>query len=172
MPEITLREAIDLYAAESGAPANAYEWYRRSAHSSGKAFIGETDVSARKHGGAWLVASEDVDAAIEGHRRHIGRRREITEDYERGVLHGQDAETIQTDWGTYRHRGPFHFATSDYEAGRRQSDGTWMCSKCMKAAETEHNRPECHRCSDWGSCGTDCTLSRVFCLTCGTSFVV
>ena len=149
---------------------NAYEWYRRWAHHSGNVPIGETHVPARKHRRAWMVASEDVAAAIEVHRQQVGRRRAITEDYTRGVLHGQDHETVRTDWGTYERRGPFHFARSDYEAARHRSYGTWMCSTCMKSAETEHNRPECHTCSDWGDCRSDCTLSRVFCSTCGTSF--
>lgn len=169
---MTLREAIDRYAAEPGAPANAYEWYRRSAHSMGKAYMGQTYVPVRKQGGVWLVASEDVATAIEGHRRQVGQRRQVTEDYDRGVLHGENGATIRTDWGTYRRRGPFHFARSDYDAGRHHSDGTWMCTNCMNAAGTEHNRPECHTCSDWGDCRSDCRLSRVFCLTCGTSFAV
>jgi hypothetical protein len=172
MPEITLREAITLYASEPGATANAYEWYRRWAHYNGNAPIGGTEVPARKRAGAWKVASEDVTAAIEGHRRTLGRRRAITDDYGRGVLHGLDGESVLTDWGDYRHRGPFHLARSGYEAARHRSDGAWMCSSCMKAAETEHTRPECHRCSDWGDCRSDCTLSRVFCPTCETSLRV
>lgn len=36
-------------------------------------------------------------------------------------------------------------------------------------ASTENNASECHTCSDWNGCGTDCTLSRVFCAPCGTS---
>ena len=30
-----------------------------------------------------------------------------------------------------------------------------------------HNKPECHLCSDWNGCGSDCTYSGAECLICG-----
>jgi len=46
---------------------------------------------------------------------------------------------------------------------------SWFCSKCESTCKELHEKPECHRCSDWNGCGGDCTLSRVVCLKCGDS---
>ena len=63
----------------------------------------------------------------------------------------------------------FRFKVNDYERARRRSDSTWYCNRCNRPAETEHNKPECHLCSDWHECNRDCTLSRVYCDRCKTS---
>ena len=151
---------------------NAYEWYRRDAHRSGTVFIGKTSIAVSKSGGTWCVEEAELDRAVAADRRRRVDVRRITTDYKSGILHGHDGDTFETEGGGYRRRDPFHFAWSDYEAGRKRSDGTWYCNRCMRPASTEHDNPECHRCSDWGSCGTDCTLSRVLCPTCGTGFSV
>ncbi len=172
MGQISLREAIARWQSEERAPANAYEWYRRDAHRSGTVFIGETSILATKAGGTWMVDEADLNRALAAHRERRAEVRRITADYEAGILHGQDGDTLETEWGGYRRRDPFYFAWSDYEVGRRRSDGTWYCSRCMRPASTEHDNPECHTCSDWGSCRNDCTLSVVFCRSCGTGFSV
>ena len=169
---ISLRDAIARWQREERAPANAYEWYRRDAHRSGMVSIGETSIRATKAGGSWLVDEADLDRALVAHRERRAEVRRVTADYKAGVLHGHDGEMLETEWGGYRRRDPFHFAWSDYEVGRRRSDGTWYCSRCMRPASTEHNNPECHTCSDWGSCRNDCTLSRVSCPTCGTELAL
>ena len=79
------------------------------------------------------------------------------------MLHAKNGDTIRTEWGVYRRSEPFHFAWSDYDMIRRRSNGGWYCNSCMKATDTEHDNPECHRCSDWSPCGNDCTLSRIIC---------
>jgi hypothetical protein len=43
----------------------------------------------------------------------------------------------------------------------------WICGCCEIGAKEEHNKEECHKCRDWNGCGRDCTLSRIFCGTCG-----
>jgi len=172
VPDMTLRDAVERYAAEKRAPANTYAWYRNLAHRTGYAPFGKTDVPARKVSGSWLVRSEDLAGALEAHREYVVSVRRATEDLRRGILHGRDGDSVETEDGGYLRRGAFHFVWSDYEIGRRRSDGTWLCSTCQAPAETEHDRPECHRCSDWGSCGRDCTLSRVYCSNCGVSLVI
>lgn len=172
MPDMTLREAVERYAAEKRAPANAYQWYRKLAHRTGYAPFGETDVAARKMKGSWFVRSEDLAHALDAHRGYVAGVRQASQDYKRGILHGGDGDSVESEDGGYLRRGSFHFVWSNYEIGRRRSDGTWKCSTCMTPAEADHDRPECHRCSDWGSCGRDCTLSRVYCSNCGVSLVV
>jgi hypothetical protein len=49
------------------------------------------------------------------------------------------------------------------------SCGKWLCKKCKKKADTEHNKKECHACQDWNGCGKDCTLSKLICKTCNIS---
>lgn len=60
-------------------------------------------------------------------------------------------------------------SASAYEAYRQRTGGHYQCNMCGRPAREEHNRPECHSCSDWSGCGGGCTLSRVFCETCGIS---
>ena len=64
--------------------------------------------------------------------------------------------------------GEFIFQEDAIGRLKKDSDGTWICKACGKPAKTEHNNPECHRCSDWYGCNRDCTLSRVYCTTCAT----
>jgi|GEM_PF-4425859 hypothetical protein len=61
---------------------------------------------------------------------------------------------------------------SAYERAKKSSDGEWYCTKCNIPASTEHNNKECHRCSDWGSCERDCTLSKVYCEKCKTEKII
>ena len=55
---------------------------------------------------------------------------------------------------------------SAHERVRKRADGHWHCKKCGEQAESEHKKEECHRCQDWGYCGTDCTLSKLICKKC------
>lgn len=60
-------------------------------------------------------------------------------------------------------------APSDYEYARwKDRSGHHKCTRCGGVAEEEHFSDECHRCSDWGGCGRNCTLSGVRCTKCGT----
>ena len=77
--------------------------------------------------------------------------------------------SVETDWGGYRVRRDFHDAWSDYARVTRRSSGSWYCNTCFAPAWDEHRREECHTCQDWGGCGQDCTLSRIYCAGCGTS---
>lgn len=167
-----LKEAVERYKQEERAPSNSYEWYRKSAQQSGSVWIGDTDVPAYKQDGVWYVDGEKFAEAIKQHRGAIERLKQVTADYTKGIIHGKDGGVVHTELGGYKIRGGFRFVWSDYERVRMRSYGTWYCNKCNIPAETEHNKEECHLCSDWNGCGTDCTLSRVYCPKCGESLDV
>jgi hypothetical protein len=169
---LTLAAALERFKAEAGGHLNSYEWYRQGAQRGERIWLGGTEIPAAKVGGQWTVQAADLERAVEA--AHEARRtlERITADYDRHVLHGDDGATVHIAGGGYQRRGPFHFGWSDYLRGRMKSDGTWMCSTCWEPASLEHNKNECHTCSDWGSCRSDCTLSRVFCETCGTDLAV
>ena len=134
-------------------------------------------VECPKIRGRWKVDPEQLDAAMptlkaeaaNKQARDAERRvqtQRVTQDYANHVLHDG---TQATTWGSYHSRGSFHCKFISYpDNGRWETMETWICSNCWQHAATEHNKPECHRCSDWSPCGNDCTLSRVYCVACGT----
>lgn len=166
---LTLKEAVRQYKQEERAVSNSYDWYRKRAGKSGKVWMGDINISAVKQNGIWYVNRNDFSRAINSHRESIRCVKQVTEDYENGIIHGKDGDTIKTEWGGYEIHKEFRFAWNDVERYRRRSHGMWYCNICHIPAETEHNNSECHLCSDWGGCGRDCTLSRVYCPKCGAS---
>jgi hypothetical protein len=168
---IRLSEAVARFRQEEGAYSNAYEWYRRSAQRYGTARIGGVGVAVRKDRGAWYVSEADLERALASHQEAVARRQLITADYGRHVLHGRPGQTVEMDWGYYAVARGFHWVSSKYEPPPA-GPGTWYCTPCWRAADTEHEREECHTCSDWGGCGNDCRLSRVYCKVCGGSMPV
>lgn len=167
-----LKDAIELYKQEDGAYSNSYEWYRKCAQGRENISISGTDVPAYKKKGVWCIDDGDFTKAIENHRTMIRRRKQVTDDYNRGVINGKDGDTVHTDFGGYNIHGAFRFVWSNYENAHMKSSGEWYCNRCNTPAETEHNKPECHLCSDWNGCGRDCTLSKVYCAKCGKSIDV
>jgi hypothetical protein len=163
---ISLREAVSKYQAESGAPGNAYDWYRRSAQRYGSVSIGPGEIATQKIKNAWHVSRADLAVAIEAHRETRALLQQRTTDFEANILHGIDGDTIYTEFGGYRRHGQFHFVWSNYDIGTKRSNGSWYCSTCFRPARVAHNKEECHRCRDWGSCGRDCTASGVACVYC------
>lgn len=166
---VTLAEAVGLYKRETGY-SNAYAWYRSQAARDGRVHLGES-VPATKSGGRWFVRRADLDGGIAAVRRRREAEAQAADDYKEHVLHGSDGARVHTNWGYYDRRGPFHFAHYD-SVPPWKTDGTWICSTCWSGATTEHDRPECHTCEDWGGCGRDCTLSAVRCDPCGHRLVV
>lgn len=168
--EITLAEAIERARNRGVISGGSFEWFRKQAAKSGRVHIAEGTVIAFKRGRRWMVAEPQLEEAIvraEGHKNAKNEsERQAGEDYVARILNPKGA---RTSWGGYRVHGDFHFVWSDYERMRQRSDGGWTCNRCWKAAGTEHKKPECHTCSDWNGCGTDCTLSRIYCADCGTS---
>jgi hypothetical protein len=171
--EITLAEAVDRARARGVVASNSYEWYRKQAATDGEVHIGDQRVLAVKHGRQWVVnerALMDSIASAEAAKQAKEEAgRQADEDFKARKLNPQGS---RTPWGGYSVRGQFHFVWSDVAVWRQKSNGEWVCNGCWKPASTENNKPECHRCSDWGGCGADCTLSRVYCGGCGTSLAV
>jgi hypothetical protein len=52
---------------------------------------------------------------------------------------------------------------------RGRSDGAWICNTRWTVATEDHDGEECHRCRDWSPCGNNCTLTRIWCRTCGSA---
>jgi hypothetical protein len=162
---ITLKEAVDRWRAVTRY-ANAYEWYRKQAPG-GTVHFG-LEVPVVKQHGRWVLEESGLDDAIGAWRAAEQDKERVTRYYENHVLHGEPGQTMRTTWGGYRVGRGFHFAWNDYQAATMRSDGSWYCSSCWEPASTEHGKPECHTCSDWGGCGRDCTLWAVRCDRCGT----
>jgi hypothetical protein len=168
--EITLAEAIERARARDAVAGNSYDWYRKQAAMYGEVHIGDQRVRAIKRGRQWVVNERELTESIAGAAaaktaKHEAER-QAGEDYEARKLNPKGARTT---WGGYSVRGDFHFVWSDYAIMRQRSNGGWVCNRCWEPASTEHDKAECHRCSDWGPCGTDCTLSRIYCQACATS---
>jgi hypothetical protein len=167
MSRITLKDAVSLYSQEKGAPSNSYDWYRRSAQRHGTVHVGDVKIQVHKEGGIWYIDNTMLARAIKNHREKIRHIEQTTRDYEKGIIHGKNGETIRTTWGGYEIRDKFRVVWSDIARSRQRSYGTWYCNSCDTAAGTKHEKPECHLCSDWNGCGKDCTLSEVYCKKCG-----
>jgi len=65
-------------------------------------------------------------------------------------------------------RGSFRAVVNDGARLRQGSKGTWYC-RCGALAETEHANPKCDICAAKGNCGSDCTLSKLTCRSCGAT---
>lgn len=171
MPRIRLADALDRYRREEDAYTNSYDWYRRDAQRSGSVTVGRVRIPAQKVSGAWCVDEKDVARALVAHRQRIAERKAVTADYERHVLRADSGDWIDTDWGRYQIRGAFHLVLYSHVPPWKGNE-RWICNSCWRPAGTEHDREECHRCSDWSPCGRDCTLSRVFCDDCHAALEV
>jgi hypothetical protein len=175
---LSLRDAVERFRGEPGSWPNAYEWYRKGAQRSGKVSFGNTrqlvkdrttGVSVSRAGNRWVVDAAAFEAALAEHRAALAETLAIDQAWKDQRLVVGPGESVRTSWGGYRVAEHFHVS---WLAGARQYGGgyeSWFCSRCWKPASTEHDRPECHTCRDWGSCGNDCTLSGIACAGCGTS---
>lgn len=122
--------------------------------------------------GQWMVDQGDVDAELAEHQASLAELEQITADYHKRILHGEPGSIIRTSFGSYTIYRDFH---SIWHSDAKPWKGLgvyWFCSRCWQPAKLAHDRPECHTCSDWGSCGRDCTLSAVSCPGCATTMVV
>ncbi len=178
---LSLRAAYDRFRLEPGCCSNSYEWYRQQARQAGLVRFGSrrqlvpmvwSGVGVAKVGGRWMVSQEDVEAELAEHRASIAELEEITTDYNNRVLHGETGSTIRAGFGSYTVYRDFHSIWLAAAKPWKESGAHWFCSKCWQKATLAHERPECHTCSDWGSCGRDCTLSEVSCQSCGTAMAV
>lgn len=168
---IKLKDAIELYRHEEKVPNNSYAWYRKLAQQYGKISIGGIDVPAYKQNRIWYVDKKEFTEAIKRHREVIEDLKQVTNDYAKGIIHGKDGDIISTEWGGYKIQSGFRLEWFDYEQARKKSHGTWYCNKCNISVKTEHNKAECHLCSDWNGCGKDCTLSKIYCPQCENKLI-
>ncbi|MGC4089440.1 MAG: hypothetical protein QM756_16435 [Polyangiaceae bacterium] len=170
MPRVTLAKALETHRAQEGASFRSYESYRKDAHESGFLLIGGRKIRAEKVGRAWTVDADEfaagVASAVALHRAEQEAMQQAEQDY---IARKLNSDGARLPWGSYSVHGQFHFISSDYARITKQSSGGWVCNSCWQPASMENNREECHTCRDWNGCGTDCTLSRVFCVPCGTS---
>jgi hypothetical protein len=176
-----LRDAVERFRRERGSYGNAYEWYRKQAQRSGRVWMGEqrqlvskgdTEIRAVKVGRTWMVNPIELEARLTEHRLEQAERQQITDDFEAHVLYGESGTVIRTSFGSYTVGRDFHTVHYDSFKPWKDAYAHWTCNGCWKPGSTEHNKPECHTCSNWGGCGRDCTLSRVFCEDCGTSMEI
>ncbi len=167
---IKLNEAVGTHSPDRGI-YNSYNWYRQQAKNQGSILIGDTKIPARKIKGTWFVDGADFDRAINVFINQKAAEKErarlMMEDHQKGIFH--HGIVWISDCRYYVNKGEFRLEVDIYRLYRNRSDGTWYCNTCNLPAETEHNNPECHVCADWGSCGRDCTLSKVYCSHCGKS---
>ncbi|MDV8004549.1 hypothetical protein [Rhodococcus sp. IEGM 1318] len=163
---IPLSEAVDRFKREPGAPSNSYDWYRKCASRDGTVWFGGPRIATVKQGRRWMVDEADLEDALLKHRGQRAYVDLMTAEYDSRILH---SGTVLTIGGGYWVKGGFHFIWKDIDGAHQQSSGFWRCNTCWAASATERNREECHRCRDWSPCGNDCTLSRIYCSTCGAS---
>lgn len=173
---IPLADAYERYRAAGGdAPFSRWRNYVRD-HARieigpGRQLMpgGSTKVAAQKIGGRWFFDEKEFTTA---HNEVVLARQEIREiscqySDERRLV-GESGQTIRTTWGHYIAGASFH-EWVDYRAASHGRGGSLhRCNTCWAFVTYEHNRPECHRCRDWGGCGRDCTRSAMECENCGT----
>lgn len=164
--KLRLSEAVARYRKEKGSASNAYDWFRQAAQSQGEIPIGPASVRAWKVKGVWHVDAEDFSRAISLHRVERRKMSQVSRDLDRGIVHGKHGDTVVTEDGGYEIHGNFRLVWSEAERSRKESLGEWFCNRCNVPAHTKHEKEECHRCSDWGGCGRDCTLSEMSCPKC------
>jgi hypothetical protein len=65
----------------------------------GEVRFGDTTAPATKRGRSWVVPTRVVETAITSAKRARKRIEHATTAYEKGVLLGQDGDTVITSWG-------------------------------------------------------------------------
>ena len=184
---ISLHDAYTRFRQERETFGNAYDCYRRQAQRHGKVSLGrqrqfpggldgsfqdpwsDRGIRVWKDRRRWVIDEEELEAAIGEHRAALDEQHQLAVDYKRRILHGEPGKRVDMEGGSYIRSRDFHRFFPAFVRPWKDASEYWICSRCFKGARLEHNRPECHTCSDWGSCGRDCTLSRVYCEACGTS---
>ena len=172
---LSLRDAVDRFRLEEGSPANVYDWWRRGAQRFGHVTFGQrrqliaggsTDVPAYKAGNKWIVDAVAFEAALAEHRAYRAELQFIADAYEQHRLLVGPGKRVDVSWGHYRVAEGFHVRCHSASRPSHDHVESWVCNNCWRLASLEHGKPECHTCSDWGTCGRDCTLSAVVCADC------
>jgi hypothetical protein len=152
----------------------SYETYRKWANKCGYILIANVQVPTVKERGTWYVDQEDFERALTIYRNKESEQQKkiqlMMEDHKNGVFHL--GKIWISDSKYYDNKGDFRLEVDAYLRARKESDGIWFCNTCNIPAKTEHNNPECHICSDWNGCGTDCTLSKIYCAKCKKELII
>ena len=178
---IPLKAAYERFRLEPGCCCNSYDWYRQQAQRNGVVSFGSrrqlvrscrSGVTVTKVRGQWMVDQGDIDAEVAEHRAATAELEQITSDYRRKVLHGEAGSTMRATFGSYTVYADLHSSWRSDAKPWKESGANWFCSRCWQPGTLKHDKPECHTCSDWGSCGRDCTLSDVSFKACGTAMAM
>ncbi len=176
---IPLADAHARYV-NSGGDAPLSRWQTRARVRSsfelgpGRQFVrgAPTSIRAHKVGGRWLVDEHEFAAALEEAVLARKELEQISQKYSDKLLVGEAGRRVNTTWGYYVAGTVFH-ERIDYRAAYLGGRGSLhRCNGCWEIATYERDRPECHLCRDWGSCGRDCTRSAIICATCGARVVL
>lgn len=122
-PTIPLRSAVELYKEEERAAINSYGWYRDRAARVGEVWLGCMSIPVTKLRNTWTVSSADFWRALQAHRDRVAKIKQATADYAGGILHGQNGEKVETEWGEYRNYGEYHETFSWHDYQRHKSNG-------------------------------------------------
>jgi len=170
---VKLNQIVGTYSPEKGI-YNSYNYYRDQAKKYGTVNIAGTDIPAHKEKGCWWIDLDEYDRAIKESIKRKDEEKErlrlMFQDYQKRIFH--PGRIWISDYRYYENSGDFRLEVDIYQASRKDCDGVWYCNTCNLPAETEHNNPECHTCADWGSCGRDCTLSKVYCSHCKKTLII
>lgn len=171
---IRLKDAIDAQILVDRC-FGSYSTYRKWANEEGYISIETVKVPTIKEKGTWYVNRVDFERALtlykNKHSSEFQKKAQLMmEDHQKGIFH--PGKIWITDTKYYVNKGDFRLDIDAYAQARKESHETWFCNTCNKPAKTEHNNPKCQWCSDWDGCGTDCTLSKVYCAKCGKSMQV
>jgi hypothetical protein len=152
----------------------SYGTYRKWANECGYISIADVRVPTIKIKGTWYVNRVDFERAMTLYKNRESefekKAQLMMEDYKKGIFHPGKIWISNSRY--YVNKGDFRLEVDAYSQAVKRSDGSWVCNSCNIPAETEHNNPECHRCSYWDGCGTDCTLSKVYCIECEKELII
>lgn len=176
---IPLADAHALYT-DSGGTTPLSSWQKRSREYSnieiGRcrqfAVGSSTRVQTEKIGGRWCMDEQSFTVALNEMTLACAEVRSTSELYEQRQLRGDPGQRVETTWGYYIVSSPFHERINPIAAYHRGSGSQHVCNECWVPASYEHNRPECHRCRDWTSCGGNCTRSAMTCPNCSARLVL
>jgi len=175
---ISLRSAYEIFQLESDQHCNSYDWYRQRSQRNGSVVFGRRrqlvstvrpGIRAFKLRGQWMLEKQDLDAELEEHRLARVELQQVTDDYRNRILYGKPGSTMRTSFGSYTLHAHFHKVWRSDAKPWKETGIDWFCSRCWQPALLVHDNPECHTCSDWGSCERDCTLSEVSCKACNAT---
>lgn len=175
---ITLAEVHEVLTRRRVIPRSSYGHLRTRVARSEALHVAGLRLAVWKKGRAWCTDRAAFDEFLVQVEHELERRRLAEQAADAELRLRQDRVRR-----LYAHRvllddsaGLYRIVDEHFHAWRVVSlepysdwSLSWVCSHCFAPAQYEHGREECHRCSDWSGCGSDCTLSAATCPPCGTA---